>query len=98
MSENRQRREGSGTMNPPETPPSVEKEKSGGRSIARLLIKASVVAFAILCVLAAFIAWRITSLASGPIASAKITRDFREYLPTVGPEDGILETATASIP
>jgi hypothetical protein len=94
MSENRQRREGPGTTTPPETPAA---KSSGGKSVARLLIGAALIAFAILCALAGFITWRITNLASGPLVSAKITQEFREYIPTVGPEDGVLETATANI-
>lgn len=66
--------------------------KSG--SVLRLLIVASLVAFAILCGVCAWFIYRVT----GPVSTTAITRQFSEYLPTVGPADGILETATSSVP
>jgi hypothetical protein len=60
----------------------------------RLLIIASLVAFAIICAVAAWFIYRMT----GPVSSTAITRQFSEYLPSVGPADGILETATSSVP
>jgi hypothetical protein len=59
-----------------------------------LLILACLIAFAITAGIAVWITHRVT----GPALSASITQEFREYVPTVGPTDGILETATSSIP
>jgi hypothetical protein len=59
-----------------------------------LLIIASLIAFAIS---AAVIVWFIHRI-TGPARSATITQEFREYIPTVGPTSGILETATSSVP
>lgn len=36
--------------------------------------------------------------ASRPLITGSITRQFTEYIPTVGSADGILETATSSVP
>jgi hypothetical protein len=63
-------------------------------SVLRLLIVASLVAFAILCAVCAWFIYRVT----GPVSTTAITRQFSDYLPTVGPADGILETATSSVP
>jgi hypothetical protein len=63
-------------------------------SVFRLLILASLVAFAVLCAVAAWFVYRVT----GPVSSTAITQKFGEYIPTVGPADGILETATSSVP
>jgi len=63
-------------------------------SVVRLLILASLVAFAIFCAVTAWFVYRVT----GPISTTAITRQFTDYLPTVGPADGILETATSSVP
>jgi hypothetical protein len=70
------------------TPPG----KSG--SVLRLLIVASLLAFAILGAICAWFIYRVT----GPVSTTTITRQFSDYLPTVGPADGILETATSSVP
>jgi hypothetical protein len=67
----------------------------GGRpSPWRLLIIACLVAFAITAALMVWFTYRLT----GAISSTAITQEFREYVPTVGPTDGILETATSSVP
>ena len=59
-----------------------------------LLILAGLIAFAIT---AGVIVWFI-SRATNPVMSESITNEFREYVPTVGSADGILETATSSVP
>jgi len=59
-----------------------------------LLIIASLFAFAISAAVFVWFIHRVT----GPISSASITQEFRDYVPTVGPTDGILETATSSVP
>ncbi len=60
----------------------------------RLLIFAALIMFAITAGIIVWFAHRIT----GPALSTSITQQFREYLPTAGPTDGILETATSSVP
>jgi hypothetical protein len=50
--------------------------------------------FAITAGIIVWFAHRIT----GPALSTSITRQFQEYIPTAGPTDGILETATSSVP
>jgi hypothetical protein len=60
----------------------------------RLLIIACLIALLIPALVAIWFGNRITGLAS----SVSVTREFREYLPTVGPSNGILETATSSVP
>jgi hypothetical protein len=64
------------------------------RSPWHTLIVACLVAFAIAAGVFVWVAYRVTS----PAASVAITREFADYLPTVGPTDGILETATCSVP
>jgi hypothetical protein len=63
-------------------------------SVLRLLILASLLAFASFCAICVWFIYRVT----GPVSTTTITRQFSEYLPTVGPADGILETATSSVP
>ena len=77
----------------PDAPTAQSTPRKTG-SVLRLLIVASLLAFALLCALAAWSLYRVT----GPAASETITRQFSDYLPTVGPADGILETATSSVP
>jgi hypothetical protein len=73
----------------------IDQPRPGNRpSIGRFLIVAALIAFAITAGVAVWIAYRVT----GPAVSTSITQEFREYLPTVGPTDGILETATSSVP
>jgi hypothetical protein len=60
----------------------------------RLLIIVSLVAFAMVCGIAVWFIQRVTA----PASNVTITRQFQEYIPTVGPADGILETATSSVP
>jgi hypothetical protein len=64
------------------------------RSIWRFLILALLAAFAIAAATVVFIIWHVT----GPAATVSISNQFSEYLPTAGPSDGILETATCSVP
>ena len=59
-----------------------------------LFILASLFAFAISAAVFVWFIHRVT----GPISSASITQEYRDYVPTVGPTDGILETATSSVP
>ena len=59
-----------------------------------LLILACLIAFAITAGVVVWFAHRVT----GPALSTSITEQFREYVPTAGPTDGILETATSSVP
>jgi hypothetical protein len=58
------------------------------------LITAGLIAFAICAAIFVWLAYRVTS----PAASVSITQQFRDYLPAAGPTDGILETATCSVP
>ena len=60
----------------------------------RYLITAALVVF---LVIAGFVAWFFVRL-SALHSSNEISAKFMEYLPTVGAADGILETATCSIP
>jgi hypothetical protein len=60
----------------------------------RFLIVACLIAIAIAGGGAAWFIWRVT----GPVSTTSINQEFSEYLPTVGPADGILETATSSVP
>jgi len=60
----------------------------------RLFIIACLIAFAISAGVFVWFTQRLT----GPVASVAITEKFREYVPTAGPTDGILETATSSVP
>ena len=68
--------------------------RQSGLSPWRLLILAALVAFAIAAGVAVWVTYRVT----GPAVSVSITNEFREYIPTVGRTDGILETATSSVP
>jgi hypothetical protein len=58
------------------------------------LITAGLVVFLVCAGLFAWFAYRVTS----PAATVSINREFHDYLPTAGPTDGILETATCSVP
>jgi hypothetical protein len=60
----------------------------------RLLILAAVAVVAIASALTAYTVRRMTA---APLA-VNVTREFRESLPSVGPSNGILETATCSVP
>lgn len=72
----------------------IEKgEARGGGFPWRLLIFAGLIVFGIIWGTVVWLARRIE-----PVSSRAITTEFREYLPTVGAADGILETATASVP
>jgi hypothetical protein len=59
-----------------------------------LLIIACLIAFAITAAMAVWFFLRIT----GPVSTTAITEEFRDYVPSVGPTNGILETATSSVP
>jgi hypothetical protein len=59
-----------------------------------LFIIAGLIAFAIT---AGVVVWVVDRVTRPPITGA-ITQEFKEYLPTVGYTDGILETATSSVP
>ena len=59
-----------------------------------LLIIACLIVSAITTAIAVWFTYRITA----PARSITITQEFREYLPTAGPTNGILETATSSVP
>ena len=59
-----------------------------------LLIIAGLIAF---IVTAGVVVWFINRITVPP-ESMSITDEFREYIPTVGSADGILETATSSVP
>lgn len=60
----------------------------------RLLILAGLIAFAIA---AAAVLW-FTNRVARSFETVSITREFTDYVPTVGRADGILETATSSVP
>jgi hypothetical protein len=60
----------------------------------RLLIIAGVVCFAIA---AGVVVWLVDRVTVPPVTRG-ITEQFAEYIPTAGPTDGILETATSSVP
>jgi hypothetical protein len=62
--------------------------------LRRILISAALIAFLAFTALIGLFIYRVTA----PPVSVVITNQFSEYLPTVGPSDGILETATCSIP
>lgn len=49
---------------------------------------------------AGVVVWMFSRITGGASAatSERITEEFREYVPTVGKADGILETATSSVP
>jgi hypothetical protein len=47
---------------------------------------------------AGLFAWFAHRITNATAASVSITREFRDYLPSAGPTDGILETATCSVP
>jgi hypothetical protein len=64
------------------------------RSPWHTLIAACLIAFAIAAAVFVWLAYRVT----GPAASVAINREFADYLPSAGPTDGILETATCSVP
>lgn len=57
-----------------------------------LLITAGLIAFATTATLAVWYTWRFIGS-----PSHSITEQFTDYLPTAGPADGILETATSSV-
>jgi len=76
-----------------ETPPTSPPPRPA-LSAWHLLILASLAAFAITAGLIAWFLHRVTS----PASNIAITQEFREYIPTAGPTDGILETATSSVP
>jgi len=60
----------------------------------RLLIVAGLIAFAMVAGVTAWFANRLFDRFN----TGSIDRQFQEYIPTVGSADGILETATASVP
>jgi len=64
------------------------------RSPWHYLITACLIAFAIGAGVFVWFAYRVTS----PAASVTISKEFQDYLPSAGPTDGILETATCSVP
>ena len=75
--------------------PQPDQAPSGQRLSAwHFLILAILAAFAIAAGVFVWFTYRVTA----PATSENITREFREYLPTAGPTDGILETATSSVP
>ena len=75
--------------------PPIDPAPPGNRpSPWRLLIVACLIVFALTAAIAVWFARRVT----GPVLSTSITQEFREYVPTAGPTDGILETATSSVP
>jgi len=72
-----------------ETPPAQSRQFPW-----RVLIIAVLIAFLTVAGLAAWYTYRLFN----PPITAKITQEFKEYLPTAGPTDGLLETATCSVP
>jgi hypothetical protein len=58
------------------------------------LIVAGLIAFAITAAVAVWFVARVTQ----PPVTDTMTQQFREYLPSVGSADGVLETATSSVP
>jgi len=75
-------------------PPIAQSPPTRALSPWHLLIIAGLIAFLVVVGFAAWFIYRVTA----PAVTVSITREFAEYLPTVGAADGILETATSSVP